>query len=279
VTRRMKVLGAAGLVVVMAAVAGGGLATGAFARAKKPVHTLPVSGPPVTTASFTFSATVRGLIRRAGPMTLTGSGEADFTNDAVSASITLPAALAARLPGGATSSAVVQAVLSGGTVYAEVPGLSTLVGEPWISVALPSSVTSGIPGAFSTVAAALGDVNEILNFASSKHAKVVSLGSSIVDATPVTGDRITGRIDGFGLNATVWANSAGQLVEATIGVAHGASANGLAISATVDLSGYGAPVTITVPPPSQVTAVPLSVVEQFLGGIFSKVHLGHDLAA
>jgi len=276
----MKVLGAVGLVVVMAAVAGGGLATGAFARSKKPVHTLPVSGPPVTTASFTFSATVSGLIRRVGPMTLTGSGQADFTNDAVSASITLPPALAARLPGGATSSAVVQVVLSGGTVYAEVPGLSTLVGEPWISVALPSSVTSGIPGAFGTVAAALGDVNEILNFATSYHAKVVSLGSSIVDDTPVTGDRITGRIDGFGLSATVWANSARQLVEATIGAAHGATAKGVAISATVDLSGYGAPVTITVPPPSEVTAVPLSVVEQFLGGILSKVHLGtHKLAA
>ena len=161
-------------------------------------------------------------------------------------------------------------MLSGGTVYAEIPSLSTLLGAPWISVALPSSATAAIPGVFTQVGGALGDVNEILAFAKSHHASVHSLGSSMVDGTSVTGDRVKAHVEGLNLVAASWADSSDRLVQATVGARHGA----FDISAVVNFTGYDAPVTITAPPPSQVKAIPLSVVTSVLGGLLDHAKLG-----
>jgi len=100
---------------------------------------------PVTTADISFSASLSGVT--SSPVTITGDGEADFTNDAVSLTVNIPGAVAQLIPGGSDSPEVVNAVLSGGTIYLEVPSLASLVGEPWISVALPTQVTSALPGA------------------------------------------------------------------------------------------------------------------------------------
>ncbi len=164
-------------------------------------------------------------------------------------------------------------MLSGGTIYAQIPSLATLLGEPWVSVALPSSATSAIPGIFTTVGGALGDVNEIVTFAQAHHAKVHSLSSSTVDGTSVTGNRITAHVKRAALVATLWANSSGQLVQARMsgGLAGG---HRVGISAVVDFTGYDAPVTITVPPSSQVRAIPLSLVTSALGGLFHGAKKG-----
>ncbi|MGA2521103.1 MAG: hypothetical protein ABSG81_09830 [Acidimicrobiales bacterium] len=268
-TRRTKVLGSLGLVAALVGTGVGGLATGAFARAKRPVHTVAASTP-VSTASLTFSAQVSGLTKRGATLSVTGSGQVDFANDAASLSVTLPAGLSSFLPGGSSSPAVIDVVLSGGTVYAEVPGLSALTGTPWISVALPSGVTSSLSGAFGTAASALGNVGAILAFVQSHHGHVVSLGSKTVNDVSASGDRITGQVDGFRVQADVWADSSNRVVQAGGTATHGR----LALAATVDLGQYGAPVTITVPSSSQVTAIPLSTVEQFLGGFLGKMHLG-----
>jgi len=81
---------------------------------------------------------------------------------------------------------------------------------------LPSSANSAIPGIFTTVGGALGDVNKILAFAQSHHASVHTLGSSNVDGTSVTGSRIAAHMKGFNIVATLWANSANQLVQAKV---------------------------------------------------------------
>ena len=240
----------------------------AAARPKKHATTALAVASPATTVSFTFSARVGGLTKT--PVSLTGSGQADFVNDALSATIEIPGSLARMIPGGNAGGEAVNVVLSGGTVYAEVPGLNTFTGTPWISVALPSSATSAIPGVFTEVAGALGNVNEIVSFAQAHHAKVTSLGSSTVNGTAVTGDQITVRYDGARIGARLWTASSGDLVQAVVGVGNGAHG----ISATVNLSGYGSPVTITVPAASQVKAIPLSLVESVLGGLLSKAHLG-----
>jgi len=270
-TRRTKIFAASGVVVSMVAVAAGGLATGALAgsmpRHHRPTVYTTASSPPATSVSFTFDATVQGL-RKTGSVSVSGSGAADFTNDAVSASVVLPPAVLESF-GAGSSSLTVQLVLSGGTVYAEVPGLSGLLGKPWVSIALPSSVVAGIPGAFSDVASALGDVGEILTWASSDHAQVTSLGSSTVDSTSVTGYQVSGNLKGIRLGAQLWADGSGRLVQATLSAAHGA----LGATVTVDFSGYDAPVTIAVPDSSQVASVPLSTVEQFLGPTIAKLHL------
>ena len=163
---------------------------------------------------------------------------------------------------------MVNAVLSGGTVYVEVPALATLLGAPWISVALPSSANSAVPGIFTKVGGALGNVNEILAFARSHHASVHSLGSSNVDGTSVTGSRVAAHLKGLDLAATLWANSSDQLVQATVSARHGP----LGISAVVNFTGYDGPVTMTVPPSSEVRAIPLSVVTSVLGGLLSHAH-------
>jgi len=232
-----------------------------------------VVGPPVTTASFNFTASVSGIGKSLGTVNLSGAGQADFVNDAVSASVTLPGSVAKLIPGGSAAPEVVNVVLSGGTVYVEVPALATLLGAPWISLSLPTGATSAITGIFPEVGAALGDVNAIVAFAQSHHAQVHSLGSSTVDGTSVTGDRITARFKGLGIGATLWADSSGRLVQATVQAALGAGHHGLAVSAVVNFSGYDAPVTIAAPPPSQVKAIPLSVITTFLGNFLHMAHL------
>jgi hypothetical protein len=142
------------------------------------------------------------------------------------------------------------------------------VGEPWISLALPASANTAVPGIFTEVGGALGDVNEILAFAQSHHASVHSAGSSTVDGTSVTGSRIKAHLKALKISALLWANSAGQLVQANVSAAHRA----LDISALVNFTGYDAPVTITVPPPSEVKAIPLSLVTGVLGAF---THGGH----
>jgi hypothetical protein len=273
------VLASVGLVAALGIGAAGGLATGAAARTSHgKSHGSAVVATPVTTATFSFSVSISGLVKNGGAITLTGTGQADLVNDAVSLTVNLPAAVAALIPGGTAAPEVVNVVFSGGTVYANVPSLATLVGEPWISVALPSSATAAVPGIFNDVASALGNVNEILSFAKTHHAKVTSLGSSTVDETSVTGSQVSAHIKGVRVSATLWADASNRVVRATLGAAKGGARRGFAISATADFSGYGNPVTITVPPSSQVRAIPLSLITSVLGRFLHGAHLGAKLA-
>lgn len=267
-TGRAKWMASVGLVAALGAGAAVGVATSASAK-PKPVHATAVT-PPVTSASFTFSATVSGIAKNIGAITLAGSGLADLENDDVSLSVSLPGSVARLIPGGTATPEVVNAVFSGGTVYAEIPSLSTLLGTPWISVALPSSATSAIPGVFTKVGGALGDVNEILAFAKSHHASVHPLGSSTVDNTSVTGDRVTAHVKRVGIVATLWADSSDRLVQATVGARRGS----FEVSAVVNFTGYDATVAITVPAPSQVKAIPLSIVTSVLGGLLDHAKTG-----
>ena len=102
---------------------------------------------PVSTASFNFSVSLSGLT--SSSVTVTGTGHADKTNDEVSLTVDLPAAVAALIPGGAASPEVVNAVLAQGTVYVDVPSLQSSVGAPWISVTLPTKSASGVSGILS----------------------------------------------------------------------------------------------------------------------------------
>jgi hypothetical protein len=271
VTRRVKWLASLGLVAVLGVGTTTALATSASAKAKPRHHVHPVASTPsspTTTASFNFRVSVSGIGKTLSSIKLSGSGQVDFVNDAGSLAVNLPASVAKLIPGGSAAPETVNVVLSGGTVYAQVPALATLVGEPWISVALPSSATAAIPGIFTKIGGALGDVNEILAFAKSHHASVHSLGSSKVDGTSVTGSRVTAHVKRLSIAGVLWANSSGQLVQARVTAAR----RTLDISAVVNFTGYNAPVTITAPPSSQVRAIPLSLITSALGGL---LHNGH----
>jgi hypothetical protein len=225
-----------------------------------------------TSAKFSFSASVNGLA--ASAVAVTGSGQADFTTDAVSLAVNIPAVVAKRIPGGSASPEVINAVFSGDTIYLEVPGLASKVGVPWISVALPSTVSSDVPTVFNKIAGALGDVNAIVGFAKAHHATVTSLGTSTVNGVKATGSKIVASASKKGhthtVTASVWADSSDRLVQGTVATSGATKKGTLGLTATVDFTGYGSPVTITVPAPSQVKPIPWSVVEMLLG----KAHHG-----
>jgi hypothetical protein len=204
-----------------------------------------------------------------GAVTVTGSGQADPKNHAVSLDVNMPAAVARLIPGGSATPETVQVVLSGGTIYADIPGLAPLVGEPWISVALPSKTTVHRGAGMAKMATALGNVNAIVAFAQAHHATVASLGNATVDGVPVTGHRIVATLSPKGrvhtVTASLWSDGSDRLVQADLTATASTPAGSVGVSAVVNLTGYGAPVTISVPPPSQVKAVPLSMVEMLLG--------------
>ena len=258
--RTMVTAGVVGVLGIGAAV---GLVTTAGAAPKSVSHTATGSA---TTASFDFTVSISGVTP--SPVAVTGSGEIDLTHDAAAMTINLPAAVAGRLPGGSSSPQVVHAVLSGDTLYAEVPSLSSLLGEPWVSVALPSQTDTRVSGAFHKVAAALGDVDDIARFATKRHATVTSLGTEQVDGVQATGTEITatpttGKTS-RSLTAKLWANSSDQLVQGDVTLSGTGTKGARSVDATVNFSGYGDPVTITVPPSSEVKSVPFSTVAPFL---------------
>jgi hypothetical protein len=175
--------------------------------------------------------------------------------------------VAKLIPGGSAAPEVVKAVLSGGTVYVEVPSLATVVGEPWIAVSLPTRVLARA-AMVTKVASALGDVDGIDSFAEAHHATVTSLGTAVVDGVDATGTKfvaaLTHRGGGSTLTASVWANSSDQLVQANVSVPPGSTNGSLGVTATANFTGDNAPVTITVPPSSEVKAIPYSTVASFL---------------
>ncbi len=237
-------------------------AAGASSGAPKPT----AASSPVTTASFTFSVSVTGLT--ASAVTVTGSGQADLTDHAVSLAVDVPATVAKLIPGGSASPETIDAVLSGSTVYVEIPSLASAIGEPWISIGLPSKASSALPGVFTKVASALGNVSSIIDFGRAHQATVTSLPSTIVDGVQATGSKIVATVSkkhgAHTVTADVWADPSGRLVQATV-AASGGGQGKVGLTATVDVTGYGAPVTITVPPPSEVKAIPLSAIKMLIG--------------
>ncbi len=271
-----RCLAAIGVVGALGTGAVGGLVTPAGAAAR-PLHVrVHGTATPVSTASFTFNVSITG--RASGTLTVTGNGQADFANDTASLTVNIPGVLAKRIPGGSDSPEVINAVLSGGTVYLEIPSLASLVGEPWISVTVPARATSAVQGGFNKIAAALGDVNGIVRAAQTRHAMVTSLGSSTVNGVAATGTQIvlthSNKRSGGTRTRTVslWADSSDRLVQGDVTVAGAGKAGQVGRTATLDVSGYGDPVTITVPPASQVRAIPLSTIAAFLG---KSGHHGH----
>jgi hypothetical protein len=234
---------------------------GASSRSARSAHLTAVA---VTTTTFSFSASVSAP---SSTVTVTGTGQADFTTHTASFSVDLPAVVAKLIPGGAAAPEVINAVLSGGTVYVQVPSLATVVGEPWISVTLPTNVLARA-AILTKVAAALGDVNAIDTFAQAHHATVTSLGTAMVDGVDATGTKFVATLSHRGggrtLTASVWADSSDQLVQANISIPAGATKGSLGVTATANFTGDNAPVTITVPPSSEVKAIPYSTVARLL---------------
>ncbi len=225
---------------------------------------------PASTASFDYSVSLSGLT--SSPVTLTGTGQADSASDEVSLTVNLPPAVAALIPGGTASAEMVSAVLAQNTIYLDVPSLQSRIGAPWISVTLPSKAASKVSGIFSKVASAIGDVNSIVGFARSHHATVTPLPTSTIDGVTATGNHIVAAHKRTTITASLWADSSDRLVQANVTASVAAKKKTIGVNATINLSGYGDPVTIVAPSASQVKAIPFSTVETLLATAF---HHGH----
>jgi hypothetical protein len=151
----------------------------------------------------------------------------------------------------------------------KVPTLDSLIGTPWIAVALPSKTKATGEGVLSKVASALGNVHAIVSFAEAHHATVTPLPPTTVDGVHATGNQIVATLSHKGrshpLTASVWADSSDQLVQGNVSTSLTTPKGTIGLTASVNFSGYGAPVTVTVPPSSQVKTIPFSTVLMFLG--------------
>ena len=227
----------------------------------------------VSTTNFNFNVSLSGLT--SSPVTITGTGQADSATNEVSVTVNLPAAVAARIPGGTASPEVVRAVLAQGTIYLDVPSLQSRIGAPWISVTLPSKSASKVSGILTKAVSAVGDVNSIVGFARSHNATVTPLPTSTIDGVTATGNRIVAAHKRMTITASLWADSSDQLVQGNVAASVAAKKKTIGVTATINPSDYGDPVTIAVPPASQVKAIPFSTVESFLGAAFHHRH-GHQ---
>jgi len=252
--------------------------------------------PPSFSFTFTASGPVDG-----STATFTGSGQADPAGHELAASVVVPPSVTSRLPGGPGGATTVDVVLAGVTLYVSWPGLGSVTGgKPWASVALPSADASAIANRIARAASAVADVDGFVAGARRQHAAVSSLGTGVVDGVAVTGWSISapprhrvllpavrpgdrpaglrtvpaaGAGSGGLLELELWADAGGQLVRAS---GHDVGAKTTVASAQVDLSGYGAPVTITVPPAAEVAAVPAGLagglLDQWLPAALPRPH-------
>ncbi len=92
IAKTSKWLACVGVVGAVGAGAAFGLVGSAGAASSSSRAVKHAAGPPVTTASFTFSVAVTGLT--ASPVDVTGSGQADLATDEASLSVDLPAVVA-----------------------------------------------------------------------------------------------------------------------------------------------------------------------------------------
>jgi hypothetical protein len=210
-------------------------------------------------------------------VSVSGSGSVDFTNGSVEESITEPSE---------GSILTIDVVDVGGIVYVQVPDLSQIdPGKAWLSIDL-SALTkderaSGLTSLGSDPAATLRLLEQQGN-------TVTPIGSSMVDGQSVQGYTVTynvaavenaisssgapawlraamKRVDLTNETSTVYVNASDQLVRLTnaVGLTLGGATG--AVNGSVDFSDYGAAVSISPPPASQVMG--FSQFLQSVGGV------------
>jgi hypothetical protein len=282
-TTRVMVAGLAGLAGL--AVVGG--ATAAAASAKPSTHIVKADATSAAPTSVSFSLTGSLTGGSSSVATAAAVGQVDFTHDALSAQLNLPAGVGPSVGGAGP----IRVVMTGGTVYASVPALSSLPGgKPWVSFPLPSGSGATIAKGFSRAARSLGDVNRLVSLLQAHHATVKPLGTQTVDGVTASGyevdlsiPKIMSDLPGvpssigqqaLGTARTVpvqlWADPLGRLVRASVAVSRASSSSGpKSVSAQVDFTGYDSPVTIVAPPADQTTPLPsglLPMISGMLGG-------------
>lgn len=183
---------------------------------------------------------------------------------------------------GGTSAAVsLQEVFSNGQVYVQVPAAerSALGGKTWVAVAINSSTTGAAIGQSPTSALALLQANAtgvkkvgsvtINGVSTTEYEGTVNPNKSMANLAPAVRQTLQQTLHEFSgltsLPIQVWIDGQNRVrrMKETITLNPNAGSviagvGSLHLSMTVDMSNYGVPVSVTIPPPGQVSHKPLS---------------------
>jgi hypothetical protein len=208
-----------------------------------------------------------------------GSGQIDFTHRAVAMSLTLPPSglhANALAKGKKTPSATAlqfRAEWINGVAYLLVsPSLATLTGgAPTVSYPVPSSLAGAISNSIGQTAVAVTYAHLLLDTLVGSDPRRV--GSKRIDGARVTGTAVNLTLSELlkvvpamapamgsalapmaksAIPATIWTDSRGRLVEATLTKPRSAAAG---LTGTVQFSDFGAPVSISAPPAATVRPI------------------------
>ena len=292
-TRTVARIAATGL-VGLAGVTGLGLVLAGGASAHGAHHVLLADGstntPAPTSASFTLNVS---LTTGGTTTTVNGSGQVDFANAAASATVTVP-----PMAPFTTTATTLSADFVGNTVYVSVPASfsSLFGGAQWTSIALPATDTGDVSSGFNAVAGGLGNIQSVLTTLEAHAGTVSDLGTSTVDGGPATGYKVSFDVaklladvpelpaglaakilaaTGPTIPLTLWADAQGRLVQASASDTVTTPTGTTAVAATLDISGYDAPVTIEAPPAAQTKPLPAWMTAMATSMAGKAGHHGH----
>ena len=249
--------------------------------------------------TFHVSVSVTGTTGGTSTTYLTGQASVDLQARTGTASLQVPA-----LGGlsGSSGSSTVTAVADGTTVYLQVPALASVTGgKAWLS--LPER-TGTASSALSLTGTALGNPSDLLRLLAAHASSVTKVGTPTLGGVATTeykavisvaeieaqaashhrrrlaaaARKVVSALGLTSVPVTVWVGTDGYLrqVRLTLDLSHaqlGSFLGSLAPSGplpvateTVAFSAYGAPVTVTAPPASEVVSGS-SVLRTLLGGL------------
>ncbi|MHB8220953.1 MAG: hypothetical protein ACYDHU_11640 [Acidimicrobiales bacterium] len=239
-----------------------------------------------TVASHTADVTITSSETVAGrTISFTGSGGIDFGDNAAELE------LSAQFLGQKFSE---ESISLGGTVYVNPPGVSTLFpGKSWMSIDLGTAATTPVGGAPPSASSdGMGDNPAgMLELLQQQGASVTPLGPSTVTGVPVQGYSVTfspaqiqslmekaavpawmrnmlSALKVSGIDDHVYVDSTGHLRLVTMAFSESVTGSqAVTVNQSIQLSRYGAPVSISAPPTNAV--VPF---QTFLGAL---KHLGN----
>ena len=229
-----------------------------------------------TSATYSFSITIAGLPSTSSPVIIPGTITADLLHGQAEIAAQLPQAL------GPIQAGALDLIITGRTLYASAPGLSSLTGgKSWVSISsgrslsdLNSATRRHRHGDIS-VRELMGNVPALLDQLTSTPAghPVASVVSSTTTAGSTTTDLLihptqahrSSTISSLpsSIPISLTNDADGRLTSATGSLSVGS----LTISATIDSTSFDAPVSISAPAPSQTYVVPPAMLRMLAGSL------------
>jgi hypothetical protein len=283
VRRRIAAIG--GLAVVVAAATIGSVVATSGVAGARPAPKTRAAIP--TTAAFDLSVSVQTT-----STTFSGSivGNVNFGTGQVEGTINIPEGigtiisaiapkLASLVPAAVAADTSAQVIFTGQTLYLDLAGLP-IGNKQWVALSLNTS--GGIGSAFKTVGKGLENIKNLGHLTRRLGVTTTSLGTKSINGVNAQGysasvssasilrilphhgrktttSGVTSALGSTPVSVQVWAQHAGPVVQVTITAAPPASSSIGSVNISLNLSNWGAPVTITAPPASEVLLLPFSL--------------------